>query len=363
MYAKLPQEIRDMVYAYLYLEDAPIPIGSHHFTTYVEPADDDSQVHRAFNDANTPFIIPEGAVTHDHSIAPPSGVVLPTDRTLNPVYLGHQVAFEASKFYYSSNIFSICTLFNTLSTFLFTDPARGFARSPESKVQPLGLLPIDYVRSLQIRIKYEHFRTYAIKPEPSTGRRPEKTVYRGIFSNLGPLREWGERTASPDRRAEFIIMTAFRTRHDALNLRTRLNVLSLELQNRRFTNLLEAMRPSIYTLKHDAGANISVLHHDETWTPFPRNISAIFSLTKTQWEYVSSTYSVFLKSYPTNPSHSTGKVHPSKRRGHIFAIPLLDRAPIRRHARRRLRVCSHYGVFEGTMGSVLSPGYSVYVPD
>lgn len=35
MHKKLPKELKELVYQYLYLEEAPILIGSYQFSTYV----------------------------------------------------------------------------------------------------------------------------------------------------------------------------------------------------------------------------------------------------------------------------------------------------------------------------------------
>ncbi|KAJ4354153.1 uncharacterized protein N0V89_005886 [Didymosphaeria variabile] len=82
MRTKLPLELRELLYKYLYLEDAPIPVGSYHFTTYVpEPlrSEETNMTH------DEPFIlIPEGATRQDHSIERDENIVYPDSRLLDP---------------------------------------------------------------------------------------------------------------------------------------------------------------------------------------------------------------------------------------------------------------------------------------
>lgn len=48
---------------------------------------------------------------------------------------------------------------------------------------------------------------------------------------------------------------------------------------------MEAIRNSVYTLKHDQGAHVNVLHHDEESFVFPKSLDYLFSLSQSDWEY------------------------------------------------------------------------------
>lgn len=272
IYERLPREIRDIIYQYVYIEDALIPIGSHHFTTYRPPMR--SIAPPVDLQADRPFIkIPEGAETIDHSMGPPD-MILPTDRTLDPAYIHNKVLYEAAEMYYSSNTFSICTISNAISAFLLSDHANNFSPPEDQKqARPLGLRPIDHVRNLQIRIKCEHYDRYLDKER-------QINLYLDTLSNLTPLAKCVTNTGIDDsqsplkRNIEFIIMT---------NLHAGIR---LSEQFRRFLNILETIRSTIYTLKHDCGADLHILHHDPELSTFPRTITSIFMLSKEQWEYV-----------------------------------------------------------------------------
>jgi hypothetical protein len=56
---------------------------------------------------------------------------------------------------------------------------------------------------------------------------------------------------------------------------------------RAFINLLQALRNTFYTLIYDMGqSEIKIVHHDEAISAFPRDITALWSLTKRQWDQV-----------------------------------------------------------------------------
>ena len=127
----------------------------------------------------------------------------------------------------------------------------------------LGVLPIDHLRNLQIRVKYEH-----LDFDPSY---TQEAIVSDIFSNLLPLTN---RTQTSKRLAlqhvEYILMTAF-DNHNSDRSYT------------QFIALLESVRFSIYHLKYVVHADVRVLHHDEGRSPFPRDVTSVFALTEAQW--------------------------------------------------------------------------------
>lgn len=273
MHEKLPQELKEVIYQYLYLEDTPIPVGSYHFTTYVpEPLRSEyksGQVH------SEPFIIvPEGSTRQDHSIERDQNIVYPDSWLLDPAYVGYPAAYEASKFYYKSNTFSVCTLENIVHDFFFRDPIHNFTPRHDSGdyAQPLGFLPIECVRNVQVRIKYEHLTAYFSFYEEL--RNGEKDLIQGIFHNVRSFVDGIDRVTAAQWNVEFLVMTAYVVGLDEYE-RKRLHL-----------NLLEAIRAPVYTLKHELGANLTVTHYDECFLLFPRNVTDDFQLTKEQWDYV-----------------------------------------------------------------------------
>ncbi|KAJ4289237.1 hypothetical protein N0V90_011579 [Kalmusia sp. IMI 367209] len=276
MHTKLPQELKELIYQYLYLEEAPIPIGTYHFTTYVpEPLRVEHS--RAFLHSEPFVVVPEGATKQDHSIERDKNIVFPDSWLLNPAYLGGSAARDASRYYYKSNTFSICTIENALWDFFFRDPVHNFVdpQEPIGSFKPLGFTPVDHIRHLQIRVKYEHYNTYlAFYDNLQDG---EKNLIRDLFHILQGFTNRVHSTTASQLNIEICIMTAHKPSQGERDF-------NVDLQ-RHHTNLLEAIRVPIYTLKHDLGAHITVMHYDEHCIPFPRNVTAIFQLSKEQWTY------------------------------------------------------------------------------
>ncbi|PVI08750.1 hypothetical protein DM02DRAFT_608098 [Periconia macrospinosa] len=284
MLKRLPRELREMVYEYIYIEEKPILIGSNHFIplTFFSSSEGKDMV-RSLEPSGGDLAralhtgIGDGAIIFDHSIVPPDDCLLPTDYALDPSYMGIDIAHEASKLYYASNTFSLCTTRNSIQDFLFCDPGLNFPRSDdEGTIRAVGILPIDYVRNLQIRVKYEHFdidRHYYLWGPFER----EQDLLMGIFKDLEALTRPGFSASLPERKIEVIIMTAFPP--------WPIEPVPAADTHRRLINILEAIRNPIYTLQHDQDARISVLHHDEGRYIFPRSLTNLFALTKLDWEY------------------------------------------------------------------------------
>ncbi|CAI6232363.1 unnamed protein product [Periconia digitata] len=285
MLQRLPLEIREMVYEYVYVEESPITIGSHHFTpskpTRVsqdreELIQDGEEVGRGAQDLVRALLASagEGAMVQDHSSSPPDGIIMPTDHALDPTFMGKEVAHEVSKFYYASNTFSMCTIDDSIERFLLYDVATNFPDFfNEEKI--LDLVPIDHVRNLQIRVKNQHLSFRGTAEFDM-----EKDMLMDIFRTFDALTHSGRTETSPQMSLEVILMTSFpprsldRSTPDDETRETR----------RRLTNILEAIRSPLYKLQHDQNTQISVLHHDESSFAFPRPLTHLFALDKSNWE-------------------------------------------------------------------------------
>jgi hypothetical protein len=319
MHAKLPLELRELIYQYLYYEDAPVPIGSYHFTTYV-PESLRSENNNPPTHSEPFIVMPEGATKQDHSIERDESIVYPDSRLLDPAYLGQHVARDASMYYYRSNTFSICTLENALSGFLFRDPIHNFTRgqSTSGSAKPLGLLPIDHIRNLEIRVKYEHYYTYfTFYDNLHDG---ERILIQDIFDVLHNFSSRVSHAIASQLHIEICMMTAF----EPTEIKRQLD--------RMHTNLLEAIRVPLYLLKHDVGAGIKVIHYDERCRPFPKDVTAIFQLSKDQWAKVCSGFSS-IKS-------SAANIHTQEKRS--FKAAGVEYSPLQYRISRTSR--------EGSMG-------------
>lgn len=277
MHTKLPQELKEVIYQYLYLEDVPVPVGSYHFTTYVpEPLRSNNTNPPAHS---KPFIVvPEGAETQDHSVERDDSIIYPDSRLLDPAYVGYDVARDASKYYYKNNTFSVCTLENAISDFLFRDPIHNFTTQggiPKG-TEILNIIPIDYIRNLQIRIKYEHFGAYFTFY--NNLRQGEKDLIQGIYDILYNLSHCISSPSAAALHVEFCMMTAYSMELAAED----------DYVERHHMNLLEAIRVPVYMLKHDLKADIKVIHYDEHCMPFPKDCTAIFQLPEAEWLRVSN---------------------------------------------------------------------------
>lgn len=215
MVKRLPQEVCDMIYQYIYVEEKPILVGSDHFKRWTPPfAHEDeggaentgSQQTSGIDLASALAARMDAGAVYDHSSSPPNDVLMPTDHVLNPAYMGVGVAYEVSKLYYAENVFSICTIGNSMHSFLFSDAGTNFATSDdEQSTYVLGLLPADYIRNLQVRVKYEHFDFY--KNYYLWGKfEREQDLLNGIYKDLESLTHSGLTEPRPQRNIEIIVM-------------------------------------------------------------------------------------------------------------------------------------------------------------
>jgi hypothetical protein len=132
---------------------------------------------------------------------------------------------------------------------------------------------MNHVRHLQIMVDYPPFDRVSVDRE---------MVLMDTVSRLKPLACW-KGVVPSDCKVEFTI-------------RSRLSYESsftdgYDDQNMHLANFLESVREAVYNLKHDTGAKVTVLHFGKV--PGSRvhkrwNLTALFSLSKAQWEYVRS---------------------------------------------------------------------------
>jgi hypothetical protein len=296
MYRKLPAELRNCVYQYLCVEDQPIPVAPYYHSREYDQSNQEHEVQAVrmvrggaaalsvfrdvdveleaddFDQADDFTILPDGRVKYDHSNKPPSGTLLPNSHIFNWRYVGITVALEAEKFYYANNTFSICNVRGAIHQFL-----HGLGDTTAPRALEKAFKPLNFVRNLQIRIKYEHYslhmRSLLRHPTPAEGYAAERNFLRNLKCELELLQQLPQQPR--ELQIEFIIMTAFED-------------FNQEDQERRCVNLLEAVRNVVYRIKHNKDSIVKITHHDSKVSVFPRNITSLWSLTKEQWEHVSA---------------------------------------------------------------------------
>lgn len=280
---KLPIELRNLVYEFICIEDQPIPVGPYfHFRPYNRKMDSDRLASALSN----------GRLRIDHTERADPAILMPYSYVFNPAYVGPIVKVEMQKVYLANNTFSICNVDQGIDTFL----RWGSSRRIPDPVMPLGtpfgpgsgfsvvienalclIKAGEFVRRLQIRVKCEHYDNH----EPwdmAHYRRDLFATECGILRNaritLEPLLFLLQQDQPLE--LEFIIMTALRP-----------DAMAVECQQRYFINLLQALRNTFYILIYDRGnTKIRIVHHDDKISAFPRDITALWSLTKEQWEQV-----------------------------------------------------------------------------
>ncbi|KAF2818448.1 hypothetical protein CC86DRAFT_375805 [Ophiobolus disseminans] len=317
MYRKLPAELRDAVYQYLCIEDQTMYVGPYyHFRPYeckptvkVDLEAEWRQVdyhvnpHMMFDfDPPSPEIVdaeeaadrriadvpeqeknfitlPDGRAKYDHTCQRPTGVLLPNNHIFNPEYVGDKVAWETQQLYWAQNTFSICHVDAGIERLLQKAKYTGFQEESLSgrlNKHEDRLCPWGFVHDLQIRIKFEHFRQFLKfamehqRPTTAESFAYERNFLRAIKESLEPLVRLPLSTRTLN--IEFILMTQL-NQDD-------------EDERRTFGNLLQAIRNTIYRLVYDRpNTCVKIVHHDELMSPFPRDITQLWSLTKEQWEH------------------------------------------------------------------------------
>jgi hypothetical protein len=280
MYNKLPKELRDLVYSYLCLEDRRVPIGPYyHFRKYepfVEGRTEYSDTQYCPRDGDLQTELADGKIRIDHDIYPEGDLVLPKSHIFDPSYMSECVALELLKRYYRSNSFSVCNVEGGLDELCTAIP---FSPAPS------GCVPLDYVRDLQIRMKFEHIRPdeNKLRSRPG-GPQPEciaeiESQLQGIVDTLRAFRT--RILASPhELDIEIILMTDLHTFRLFESLKKNMRLY--------FINFLQSIRNMVYELLHDCEhVVVRVTHQDDGLMAFPKDYTGLFNLTKEQWIYVS----------------------------------------------------------------------------
>ncbi|EAT87121.2 hypothetical protein SNOG_06057 [Parastagonospora nodorum SN15] len=278
----LPVELREMIYRFLCIEEQLIPVGPYfHFRPYSEyrPLD------------GLASALSSGRDQIDHTEKPDPTILMPDSHIFNYKYVGLAVAAEMQAAYFANNTFSICDVEDGIAEFfqgvisLDAGGAIGILNMPGDTSamshMRMSVRAFKLVRKLQIRLKLEHFGQAAdardLPPGPIGIREryaEERNFLRQSKNALHKLQSL-PRGRQP-LQLEFIIMTDLS------------DILRVEDRERCFINILEAYRNMFYAIKYDhENAIITVVHHDESVSPFPRTLSALWSLTKEQWEHVS----------------------------------------------------------------------------
>jgi hypothetical protein len=282
MCKKLPVELRDLIYHYICKEDQPIPVGPYfHFRPY----------NRKVAPNRLASALSDGRVQIDHSERPDPTILMLDSHIFNMEYVGRTALIEMKLAYLAENTFSACNVDQGIANFLNWNISGAFVvrpRETRSGIDPgfdTGIsvnhsIAADFIRRLQIRVKCEHFDNRDFR-NPSQDHRKHRNFFgteceqlRNSRISLEPLTDMWHRDRPLE--LEFIIMTALRSDETAI-----------EDQQRYLINILQALRETFYTLIYDCGNTIvKIVHHDDNISAFPRDITALWSLTKEQWEYV-----------------------------------------------------------------------------
>lgn len=190
---------------------------------------------------------------------------------------------EIQKVYYAANTFSICSVGSSIHHFLRIPTAHVRTWDGSKSVNPEAfgsmpyIIPSAHVRSLQVRIKAEHFPVLTSTQTSQLDKAAhEERFYRLLQDDLSGLLSLIAYTAQNRPSIEFIVMTSLEGSESSA-------------RERHILNLLEAMRSTVYSLMHDGdGCTIHITHADDLLSPFGRNVTNVFSLTKEQWYRVST---------------------------------------------------------------------------
>lgn len=278
----LPIELREMIYQFLCFEDQPIPVGPYyHFRPYSEYRPPDALA----------SALSSGRDQVDHTEKPDPTILMPDSHIFNYEYVGLTVAAEIQTVYFANNTFSICDVEDGIAEFfrgaIFEDAggAIGILNMPEDTEvmshMRMSVRAFKCARKLQIRLKLEHFGRATDVRDLPTGPIGIRERYAEERNFLRQSKNALHRLQSLPRdgqplQIEFIIMTDLS------------GILDVESRERFFVNVLETYRNTFYALKYDCeNTMITIVHHDESVSPFPRMLSALWSLTKEQWEGVS----------------------------------------------------------------------------
>lgn len=307
MCKKLPKQLRDLVYNYLCLEDRRVPIGPYyHFRKYesfVERKTEYSDIQYCPRDGDQQTELADGKTRIDHDIYPEEDLILPKSHFFSPSYMGQDAAFELLEKYYRSNSFSVCNIEGGLDGLCTVISCSSASPRPE-------FVPLDHIRDLQLRLKFEHFTDEVSEFEEYPGFQIEKiaeneSYLRGTVDSLGAFRT---RTLQypHELSLEIVLMTDLGRIRGFEGARDHAKAY--------FTNFLQSIRNMVYELLHDCEhITVRITHQDDGLMAFPKNYTGLFSLTKEQWQYVSASHKPLrwvLKKNRRHPSNSLIAIGP-----------------------------------------------------
>ena len=232
-------------------------------------------------------ILSNGRLKEEHSDQPPRDMVLPSAHFLDPRYVGVKMSQEIQKMYYARNTFSVCSIDNAIRNFL--NLHSGYLMQMEGingvgkglALDPL-FYPVDHIQNLQVRVKFENFRSnMPDRPTPYEEHAYEQHFLRSISDNVRALEKLLTRRSKFGVDVELIIMSQYQDdQGDTLSGQWPACLI----------NFLQSVRNTVYRLMHDSDNSITVkvTHYDTGISPFPRDVTGLFHLTKEQWEFVSA---------------------------------------------------------------------------
>ena len=241
-------------------------------------------------------ILPDGRIKEEHTSKPPRDIVLPSSYLLNPRYVGHAMSAEIQKVYYTQNTFSICSIKQAIRNFgslhsgyfmqTWNDDGSPRKVPDDLKLQP-PFYPKDHIRDLQIRVKCEHYHFEEQQYSDAYRRYAYQQYFlHQIRSNIEKLDLFLGRSLPFGMRIEFIVMTTPPDIEDEGSLVDGICA---------YINFLQCIRNMVYKLMYDHdNVSVKVTHYDEDVSPFPRDLTGMFALTREQWEYVSTALPSYL---------------------------------------------------------------------
>ena len=146
-------------------------------------------------------------------------------------------------------------------------------------------VPIDHVRDLQIRMKFEHSKPHDCRMKRAPGCFHSSYYFKDesqLRDAVDSLQAFRTRVVRPshDMNIEFVLMTDLDTPQDDQDAKT--------IAEAYFTNFLQSIRNTVYELLHERGrVSVRVTHQDDGLMAFPKNYTGLYKMTKDQWEYVS----------------------------------------------------------------------------
>ena len=216
MEAKLPTELRDMIYMHICVADEPVPI--------IPIAN------------NVPYDSPEYDLLSDEE------PMQPHSRFMNPSWVGKTMSQDAAKLYYSRNTFEVSVgpekWYHDLGVFLRVTPFW------------LKITPYRLVRSLIVNVKMEYFWQLVdyMTPTELDKSKKERELLLQTYNSIKCL------ALLEDRKRLSLIINIL-TRFDSES------GFGWHDEDREFLNFLEVVRAPVYEMI-ESGVDITVVHEN-----------------------------------------------------------------------------------------------------